>query len=160
VRATFALVEGWTAAIRRIALADGEAGVTEFTLGELAMLRGETYELEDSGEVRSKPVFQQLTRQLRFFRAFAKTYALPFTLEIGGGGWRSFKKALEIRNRITHPKQAMDLAVSDDDLEQCGRAHAWFIFQAVKLTELFTRSLRDSRPAVADDRAGESEGSG
>jgi hypothetical protein len=108
------------------------------------MLRGETYELDDSGDVPTKPQFQQLTRRLRFsFRSFARTYGIPFSLNVGSDGWRLFREAVDIRNRITHPKQPADLDVSDDDLEVCRKAHSWYVDESLRMGQMVIESLRD-----------------
>ena len=57
-----------------------------------------------------------------FSRLFSKT----FRLDKSSTGWVDFKKAIEIRNRITHPKNAASFAIDDSELNAVERARQWF----------------------------------
>ncbi len=127
IRNVIALVEGVTAAMGRIALADAESGNTTFTPGEIAILRGLKYELNDEGGVRPVPSYQKLTRTVRFsFAALAKTYDADFTLVVGGSGWRCLKSTVEVRNRLLHPKKPEDLDLSDQEMKDGATGVDWF----------------------------------
>ena len=41
--------------------------------------------------------------------------------------WEDFKKTIEIRNRITHPKSGNDLKVSQRELDLARKCFSWFI---------------------------------
>jgi hypothetical protein len=45
--------------------------------------------------------------------------------------WPAFGDAVNVRNRITHPRQDSDVIVSDNDLSVVRRAHEWFV-QAIR----------------------------
>lgn len=47
-------------------------------------------------------------------RCFGKTPGLVFEPELGGVGYASFRKFVKLRNSLTHPKSASDLALSDE----------------------------------------------
>jgi hypothetical protein len=44
---------------------------------------------------------------------------------IQGSGWDAFRKALKIRNRITHPKDHEHITVTEDDLKTVNLALEW-----------------------------------
>ena len=41
-------------------------------------------------------------------------------------GWNDFKKAVEVRNRLTHPKMNADMNVSDTELTSLHEAVRWY----------------------------------
>lgn len=41
-------------------------------------------------------------------------------------GWRQIQKAVEVRDRLTHPKRSAHLVVSDIDLKSCREGYVWF----------------------------------
>jgi hypothetical protein len=142
IRNGIALVEGATAAMRRIALADVEAGVGNFNPGEIAILTGKIYELNDEGDVRSVPHAQKLARLVRFSCAVhARTYGAPFTLKVDGDGWRCFRETVVVRNRLTHPKTPSDLVVNDAELENADIAFGWFVNENLRLGALVRGSV-------------------
>jgi hypothetical protein len=48
-----------------------------------------------------------------------------FTFDAGGRGWAAFKRAVALRHRITHPKSASDMAVSDEEMATVHYAFFW-----------------------------------
>lgn len=135
VRNAVAFVEGVTAAMGRVALADVEAGIPNFSQGEIAILRGLRYELDDEGEPRAVPNYQKLTRLVRFsFAILARTYGLRFSLDVQGDGWRCLRSTVRVRNRLLHPRVTEDLNVSTQELREASRAVTWFREQSIGLT--------------------------
>jgi len=53
---------------------------------------------------------------------FGTTVDLP----VGSTSWQEFLTAIEVRNRITHPKDTADLQVSDNEIAVCKRVCGWF----------------------------------
>ena len=66
-------------------------------------------------------------------RTFAQAHAPSFDLDRGGSGWSDFKAALELRHRVTHPKKASDLEVSEADMTKVDAFVAWFSSELKKL---------------------------
>jgi hypothetical protein len=42
-------------------------------------------------------------------------------------GWREMRKALDTRHRITHPKIAAELQITDDDMDSVRESHRWLM---------------------------------
>jgi hypothetical protein len=59
----------------------------------------------------------------------------------GDKGWTTFKDAMEIRNRITHPKKVGDCWIFEPDLQIVTSAYEWF----QKLQNEFVRVAREHR---------------
>lgn len=127
VRAFVALVEGLIYEYRVILL-DLAAGRTfEPSTEELALLAEVSYDLDDRGAPISRPRFLSIERNLRFtYTLFARVIGATVVLDLGGDGFRQFKEAIRIRNRLTHPKGPETLAMSDGDVETVREAALWF----------------------------------
>lgn len=67
------------------------------------------------------------------FHILAMALQSSFILDIANSGWESFQELLEVRNRITHPKVAEDLIVSDTDIKHLRKAVAWHENNSAKL---------------------------
>lgn len=139
LRAFFAFVDGALFAKRTIVSAYTQDGPTiaafrYLTDGERALLAEVEFELEDNGSVRIRNRnFQPFLKLLRFtFHVYFKSRRVPNPVEYGGQGWQSFRKAYELRNRITHPKSVTDLQMSDEELAILRQAEVWFAAQINK----------------------------
>jgi hypothetical protein len=121
VRATFSSVEGFAFTLKKIALGKPEL----FTSAELAILREEDYQLTASGDVRVGRRFPRTAENLRFaFAAFMRFHGTASALP-KDEGWDAFVAAVEVRNRITHPKRVEDLELSDRDVTTVRHAAHW-----------------------------------
>jgi hypothetical protein len=148
IRNGIAMVEGTSAGMISIALADAEAGVTEFDAGEIVILRGQKYDLNDEGGARGHPDKQKLTRTVRFsFAVMSRTYGVPFTLEVANNGWRCFKATVLVRNRLVHPRTRVDLTVTDHELGEAAIAFEWFRSENLR----FGNMVRESIPEFDDE---------
>ncbi len=133
VRSLFALIEGGTFLLKQYALEINKMGITKkgvghFSQAELALLQEEQYDLTDKGEVRTQQKFLRPTENVRFtFSALAKAQKLSHKPDVSGEGWQSFKKAINIRNRITHPRRESDLEITDGELKIIRKAFAWYV---------------------------------
>lgn len=127
IRAMFAMVEGTVYRMKQICFSEEYGSYSSFTPAESALLREETYDLDDRGKVVIKQSFLLLVKNIKFaFEAFHKYFGSANNLKIDDAGWESFLKAVKIRNRLTHPKTAIDLNVSDAEFETVRRASDWF----------------------------------
>ena len=94
---------------------------------EIALIKEETFDLDDKGQPKSRPLFLQLPKNVRFmFSLIIRFREIPLDLKVGGRGWQSFLAAIEVRNRLMHPKSESDLNVSDDELNSVQIAYRWY----------------------------------
>ncbi len=126
VRASLAAMEGmvWIARehVRR-ALAD---------LGHLTpvidlALREVSYSVSESGQIKELVRSLPLLAAIRLVVSQAKIICPEIAVEFSTIGWSDLRRAIGIRNRITHPKPHEDLAISDDDLNIVGTALSWLV---------------------------------
>lgn len=92
------------------------------------MLLEGAYDIDDSGKTRSRRPFIPVKNNIRFtFDVFARAHSVTESPDYQGSGWQAFQRALQVRNRITHPKVTADLAVSDDEIRATDEAWSWFL---------------------------------
>lgn len=139
VRSALTAVDAVVFALKQDCLRECKIGL--YTAGELAMIREETYSIDNRGEVYSQVKYPTLEQNVRFTFRMLNRGVSEFQLDCGGEGWEGFKKAIKVRHRVTHPKCADDLDVTDDELICVWEAFGWFMlsvveFQAHMLNEL------------------------
>jgi len=141
LRGLFAWVEATIFGLKGIALKMSEHK-TLFSPAELAMLQEQTYDLDEKGNIKLQPKLIPLTKNLRFaFSTCSRAFSIANTLNVGDARWDSFQKAIEMRNRITHPRTPEDLHLSDEDFEQIKFALFWFSENYRTLITEFTARL-------------------
>lgn len=71
--------------------------------------------------------FQSFLPNLLFsIRCYVKNHGASFEPNIGVAGWESMRRAIELRDRLTHPKSADGLEVSAEDERHLVMAAAWW----------------------------------
>lgn len=126
VRASMAAVEGMTWVARehvRSALA---------TCGELTpvaemALRETAYMVAENGKLIEQARWLPLTTAIRLTVSLAQLVNPAILVDFTESGWSNLRRAIEIRNRITHPKPDQDLAISDKDLAIVGSGMFWVL---------------------------------
>jgi hypothetical protein len=179
VRTFFSLVEGTMFPFRRwaihglqlslqIATANAERSEQD---GKHREFYGRKYdELKDSylelaalDEVRLRPnedgyLIKQPNRNPTIalvalsLRAYARHQRLGYDCQhrFKRAGWKYFKAATKIRNRLTHPTRLGDLKVSDAEIKTLRKAMRWFSHTVLDITQAHKRGLR---PATRQDFA-------
>ena len=123
IRAVFALIEGVVFAMKQTALVQH----TWFTHAELAVLREETPQLNDKGQVTVAPMNLNLARNIRFaFEALSRSLKGQNALNVDGHRWATFQRSVKVRNRLMHPKTVMDLRVTYEEMREAGDVFGWF----------------------------------
>jgi hypothetical protein len=72
------------------------------------------------------------------FAAMSAAHQVANPLVAAGDAWESFRQAIAIRNRVTHPKSGADCAVSEADVQLLRRAHHWYYDVSSELTKRLT----------------------
>lgn len=127
IRAIFAYIDAVTFSVK--AWSAGrcmEMGI-DITPQERYFATDTEYELNDRGEVIETTTKISLARNIRFALAInrkAHRIAQPFDASVEW--WSCLKKAIRIRDRLTHPKLPGDLDVSGDDIVNALKAKAGF----------------------------------
>ena len=94
--------------------------------GEIALIKEEDYELDDSGDVTIRKARLTLLKNFRFaFSVAAKAAGADFRLDVGGVGWQALRETIPVRDRLTHPKKLSDLSVTEDEVRKAMTAFDW-----------------------------------
>jgi hypothetical protein len=128
VRAVVAAIEGFISVMKADLIEESYAGRFTLSRAERAVLLEESFDVSDSGQARIRPLFVPTLKNVRFvFAVFARVHGVSTRPDYSGEHWHSFRKALEVRNRITHPKASADLFVSNSEIERTEQAYEWFL---------------------------------
>jgi hypothetical protein len=135
-RAVFSWIEGVVYQMKQIAMCtQGGFYQAKLSRAEIAFLQEESYFLDEKGKVVTKSNnFAEINKNLRFaYAKLAEGFNISTELEIDRQGWQQFKRAIEIRNRLTHPKNITDLFVTDEHMGFLLDTMSWFDTQISKL---------------------------
>jgi hypothetical protein len=125
IRTFFAYVEGLIGSIKDAALA---AKDPHRTPAELAMLREETYFLDEKGRAEKKRALLNIKANVLFaFRVMGRGFGVhDFAADTSVDGWRAFSDAVAIRNRLTHPRSLDQSRVTLEDVATVEKAEKWY----------------------------------
>lgn len=97
--------------------------------------------LDKQGNVDMKDEFQSFEPSLRFtFNTFANVFGSTLP-NYGDSNFEKLKKLSKRRNDITHPKSAIDLIISDQEVKDTFSMFSWFIRTHGNLNEKFLEWL-------------------
>ena len=105
-----------------------------------ALLQDQAHEVDNRGEIVQKKKFIPVASNLRFAcKTFNSLFDGDIELHLGEKQWNNFLTAIEIRNRITHPKSIADLKISDEEFELCRNSVCvWFNFIAHRVLKILS----------------------
>jgi hypothetical protein len=128
VRTLFSNIEAICYRLKLSALPFAEAKTVKLENEEIAMINEESYFLADNGAAKIKKVYPKFTSNLQFtFKVYARVLGSDFKLDVESDKWDKFREAIDIRNRITHPKNLSDMKISKDDFRKATNAYNWFL---------------------------------
>jgi hypothetical protein len=156
VRASFAFIEGvlyWFKECTTEWLEPSLATTNTINISKFMLLQDELPRIGRNGELETEPNRAAFKSYCAFIlRAAAEVRGLSPTQLFGVNGWNCMQQSLAVRHRITHPKEAHDLEIADEEIEAMSEAHRWLfdsiidIFNAMK------------GPAIAPPQPGERAG--
>lgn len=132
----FACIEGHTFIKKQFARVIYEKiGIGNFSERQIAWLKEETYEQK----------FPRFEDNFKFaFQAMPAVVGIKFDLHLDRDpGWHSFRIALMVRNRITHPKRIQNMIVSDEEILHAVKALSWFMEKTEVLQDIFLFYIRE-----------------
>lgn len=145
-RVVFSAIEGliWILKQNIIVGLHLEDGI--YSLGEIAFLKEEAYQLKNRGEVEAKQRFIRVSENLLFaWKMYFRGVLPDFSPTLDGEGWKGLQHSLKARNRITHPRSPSDLDVNQDDLKALSDGFDWVVrttFQNMARALLRMRACR------------------
>lgn len=145
VRALFALVEASIFSMKATAYYYAtNMDIATFNEAELGFMRDRAYELKENGIVRETTAKIRLESNVKFtFKVSSRVFGLDFALDTMGEGYKAFQAAVDIRDRITHPKFVEQMHITDDELVLLNEASAWIWEHTIALMRLSNDAIRD-----------------
>jgi hypothetical protein len=144
------MVEAISYSTRQILLNQHLQNQIELSTEEVYLLKEKSIEIDPDGNIKTKERYFNFESLLKFTY---KTYSIHqkkeslYKVLIGDIRYRCFKDALEIRNRITHPKGPESILVSKAEYDNMCNAHDWyhnFIIEIFEGDVLKKETLKDS----------------
>lgn len=133
IRSVAAHAEGVAAALKGLVPSDSNL----LSPAERLILQEQTPYLDRKGEVVLQPMYPQTLPNLRFaFSVYSRTHGITFTLPTDESGWSALSETISVRNRVSHPKRASELTISDGAIDRAVEAHEWLMAQHSRLVEL------------------------
>jgi hypothetical protein len=127
VRAIFAFIEAIVEQHKKLILELAEKRIVTLPKGAYEALSEHIYNVKDNGEIFPQFKYLQLQRKLRaVYKIAGKAFGEPLNINFGGKGWESFQSAIEIRDRLTHPKSKEDCTVENENLDIVESGANWF----------------------------------
>lgn len=143
VRACWALIEGEAFCLKQFTLRACELGGRSLTSSEHKLLSEVLMLGDDSGRVKREDVRASTHENLKEALKIATSkFELEWTPDFGNQGWALLRRSLDLRHRITHPKIAAELAISDDELDLHRSGFAWFLETVQKFQAIFQQKYR------------------
>jgi hypothetical protein len=127
VRAVFAAIEGLHWRLKRDVATHRHVIPGGLTAHEQAAMAEESYTVDERGHVSAIPRFLPLATAIRLVVRIVQRYRTDYKVDFDHVGWSNLKAAIDVRNRIIHPKQLEDLTVSQEEIRRSMSAFAWIL---------------------------------
>ena len=132
IRTAFSAIEGLHWQLKRDVLRHADV-VTKLTPHEYAALMEEAYSVDDKGTVRSQLRFLPLPTAIRLVVSIVQRYRPEYKLDYQHVGWSNLRAAVEVRNRLVHPKVLNELSVSDHEISQALSTFNWLLALVIEV---------------------------
>ena len=128
VRAYWSMIEGEVFCTKQFALRACELGGKSLSAEEHVFLSETRVIVDENGAAALKHVYVDTLSNLKQTLKIASSkFDLDWTPDFSTQGWKKLALSIESRHRITHPKTAAELTVSDGELDIHKDAFAWFL---------------------------------
>lgn len=137
VRACWSMIEGEVFCMKQFTLRACELGGKSLSAEEYVFLSEIRVVVGASGGAKLKHVHVDTLSNLKQTLKIATSkFELDWNPNFGTQSWEKLRRSLELRDRITHPKIADELTISDNELDIHKDAFAWFLdaFQELEVS--------------------------
>ncbi len=97
--------------------------------------------VSEQGEIKEQQRFISATSMIRLATRTAQGISQEIQIDFTSHEWQKLKDAIKLRNRITHPKNIDDLAVTLSDLQSAHEGLRWLITSLVNVMETTLKEL-------------------
>lgn len=127
-RVVFAAIEGTCELFQKQAfVVELKKVPNEIWPGKLSVLAGETYSVTDGGEIRMQRIRTPfLANVLWALNSYAEAQGAKYRTK-KGDDWHRIRAAVNVRDRITHPKNLKALEITKDEIADIDFTLKWFL---------------------------------
>ncbi|MBI1178716.1 hypothetical protein GC207_14885 [bacterium] len=134
VRAVFAAIEGDLFGMKRVIIERWKETQHPFKGDDLEQLLERPVILANTPQ---KSGFLPFHKNLKFvFKCFAEVHGSNFQLKFNHADWQALLDAVEVRNRLAHPKRLEDLTVTEKEQVWILQGARWYFFHRNRLFDL------------------------
>lgn len=128
-RSVFAYVEATTYILKQTAIAAAPGMISEAEA--LNLVAEKTYTL-DNGSAKESNSKLRLPENVRYaLSLFRRAVSDAYVHDGNDPSWRAFLRAIKVRDRLMHPRDALQLDVTDEDYEAVFEGLRWFANQVI-----------------------------
>jgi hypothetical protein len=126
-RTAFSFIESLNGLVKEKAvLALCSRGKKQLNITKIELLQDFDHRISKTGKLESQQRRQPFLNYTAFIlRCLAEESNTEATF-FSDNGWNEFQKALDVRHRLTHPKKAADMNVSDEELHSLEETFRWY----------------------------------
>ena len=142
VRAVFAFIDGCHAFVRGHVLGQASQYRNVYSIADLAVLGEESPYVDERGNVRIRSMRIPLITSIKLIvKIMEKNQAALHTVDLKHPGFSALSRAVEVRNRVVHPKNALDLDIADDEMQDICSAFTWYLGFAIRVNHASMSAL-------------------
>ena len=128
VRAYWSMIEGEVFCTKQFTLRACQLGDNSLSAEEHVFLSESRVIVDEEGAASLKHAhIDTLSNLKQTLKVAASKFDLDWAPNFSTQGWEKLALSLELRHRITHPKVAAELVVSESELDIHKDAFAWFL---------------------------------
>ncbi len=158
IRTLFAAIEGF-AWLYREHIVEAANTMESLEPKEKIALSELSYQVTEQGTINSQQRYISMLAAFRLITRIAARISPELNIRFDTGEWNQLRKAIDVRNRISHPKKRADLEIDDQDLALAQRAFLWLLDTVMSAMEVTNATLKhyntEFRSILADLRSGD-----
>ena len=141
IRTIFSYIEGITFKVKNLSIASAKFHSIKLSVGEELYAQDKRYGLTESGRLIEMTQYIPLKSNIRYMFALAsKATKSEYKLRYDKG-WASLRDAIDIRNKLTHPKDISCLMVTRADIQKAQIAYRWFTNNVIIILKQVTSNV-------------------
>lgn len=135
VRAVFAFIDGCHEFVRGYVRDQARLFAHAYSVADLAVLSEESPYVDERGNVKVRPLRVPLVTSIRaLVKLLEKNNDASHTVDLAHPGFAALSRALQIRNRIVHPKSIEDMELTDEEMQDVKDAFVWYLAFALRMS--------------------------
>jgi hypothetical protein len=135
VRAVFAFIDGCHEFVRGYVKDQAKIFRHSYSVSDIAVLSEESPYVDERGNVKVRRLRVPLVTSIKaLVKLLEKNNDASHTVDLTHPGFAALSRAVEVRNRIVHPKSTEDLELSISDMQDVKAAFYWYLSFALRMS--------------------------